>query len=131
MADLSHYSFSRKRIWKRFVANKHPLPRYMNVLRSTLSGKGAGGNFSEISTQMETNPEFKAFYSGESMKPPSYYHSKIRKSLGSFYEHLPARTKDYFNHGEATPNPRITNALTESPGGTVSEPVTLADAASA
>ncbi len=111
MIDLAAYTNSPQRIWGRFKANKHPLPRWMNLLRSLLSGRGIGGNYGEIRRHLMTDPEFQAFYSGDSMKPPSYYHDKIRASLGLFYNHLPQKTLHYLNHGEATPNPRISNAL--------------------
>lgn len=111
MADLAKYSFSPRTIWRRFKANKRPLTRWMNLLRATLSGKGARGNYSEIRDQLKTNREFQDFYSGESMKPPTFYHDKIKESLGSFYDYLPARTLNYLKHGEPSPNPRISNAL--------------------
>lgn len=109
--DLSSYTLSPARIWKRFKANQHPLPRWMNLLRALFSVKGVGGNYGEIRRQLAENREFQSFYSGESPVPPSYYHEKIRKGLGPFYNHLPQRTLDYLKNGETGPNPRISNAL--------------------
>lgn len=111
MDDLVKDSFSPKRIWNRFRANKHPLPRWMNLLRATLSVKGMRGNYSDISNRLVNDPEFKAFYSGESMKPPSFYHDEIKLGMGEFYQHLPEKIITYLQHGEASPNPRISNAL--------------------
>ncbi len=111
MIDLSAYTLSPKNIWRRFRTNKHPLPRWMNLLRALFSMKGVGGNYAEIRHHLATDSEFQAFYSGESMKPPSYYHEKIQKNLGLFYDKLPQRTLDYLKHGESSPNPRISNAL--------------------
>lgn len=115
MIDLASYTNSPKRIWNRFQANKHPLPRWMNLLRSLFSVKGVGGNYGEIRKGLATNKEFQEFFSGESMKPPSYYHDHIRKNLGAFYEHLPRKTVDYLKLGEAAPNPRVSNALRSAP----------------
>lgn len=120
MIDLVHYSFSPKRIWRRFQANKHPLPRWMNLLRATLSGKGMGGNYMAIRNRLMTNREFREFYSGESVKPPRYYHETIRSTLGAFYQHLPSRIIDYLDRGEPAPNPRIENAI--SPRWTPAQP---------
>lgn len=107
MSDLAQYTYSPKSIWRRFKANKHPLPRWMNLLRATLSGKGRSGNFFEIRNHLATDPEFKAFYAGETMKPPTFYHQQIKKSMGLFYNHLPERTLNYLKKGETNPNPRI------------------------
>lgn len=111
MIDLAGYTNSPSRIYKRFVANKHPLPRWMNLLRSLFSMKGVGGNYGEIRNQLATNPEFIDFYSGKTSKPPTYYHEKIKKSIGEFYNHLPQRSLDFLNHGESGYNPRTQNAL--------------------
>lgn len=111
MIDLAQYSFSPRKIWQRFKASTHPMPRWMNLLRAAFSGKGMGGNFSKIRLHLETDPEFKAFYAGESPKPPSLYHQTIKNSLGNFYQHLPKQVVGYLNDGEPAPNPRISNAL--------------------
>lgn len=111
MINLAAYTNSPKRIWRRFAANKHPLPRWMNILRSLFSVKGVGGNYAAIRQRLLTDPEFQDFYSGKSMKPPSYYHNQIRKNLGLFYDHLPQRTLNYLNRGESSKNPRISNAI--------------------
>lgn len=111
MINLAAYTLSPKRILRRFQANKHPLPRWMNLLRALFSVKGVGGNYTEIRNRLATDPEFQAFYSGDSMKPPTYYHEKIRKNLGPFYEKLSQRTLDYLQNGQTLPNPRVSNAL--------------------
>jgi len=89
----------------------------MNLLRALFSVKGVGGNYGEIRRRLATDPEFQAFYSGESMKPPGYYHETIRKNLGLFYEKLPKRTLDYLQYGQPLPNPRVSNALGKLPSG--------------
>lgn len=114
MIDLMQYSFSSQKIYRRFRANWHPLPRWMNVLRSLFSGKGLGGNFAEIRRLLETDQEFKAFYAGKTMKPPAYYRNKIQNTMGPFYDHLPDGVVRYLDHGEEAPNPRISNALDNS-----------------
>ncbi|MBI4374523.1 MAG: radical SAM protein [Deltaproteobacteria bacterium] len=109
MSDLARYSFTGKRVWKRFQANKHPLPRWMNLMRSTLSGKGRGGNYDEIRNRYETDPDFMAFYHGETRKLPSYYHERVPSLVGPFFEHLPQRVLNYLKQGESHQNnPRLT-----------------------
>jgi len=111
MIDLAKYACSPKNIWRRFKANKHPLPRYMNLLRALFSVKGVGGNYGEIRQQLIDDPQFQRFFAGESARPPEYYQKKIKTSLGVFYDHLPQRTLDYLKDGQVAPNPRISNAL--------------------
>ena len=111
MIDLVKYSFSPAKIWRRFKANKHPLPRWMNLLRATFSGKGLKGNYSVIRSLLATDREFQAFYSGESHRLPKFYQEKIQQNLGPFYPHLPQRILNYLEQGEPAPNPRISNAL--------------------
>lgn len=109
--DLVRYSYSPEKIWKRFKANKHPLPRWMNLLRATFSGKGNRGNYFQVRERLAKEPEFHDFYAGASIKPPPYFRDQIRKNLGVFYDHLPQRVVNYLHHGEPAPNPRISNAL--------------------
>jgi len=111
MIDLAGYAFSAKRVWRRFRANRHPLPRWMNLLRATLSGKGLGGNYAEIKNLYLNDPEFRRFYNGETSRPPSFYQRKVREMLGPFYDHLPARVLNYLSDGERDPNPRIRSLI--------------------
>jgi hypothetical protein len=112
MIDLVKFTFSPGMIWKRFKANKHPITRWMNLLRGISSEKGSGGNYAEIRNRFATDRKFQAFYSGESMKPPSFYQKKIKIGLGPFYDHLPAKVLNYLKRGEPAPNSRISNMIT-------------------
>lgn len=107
IANLSTYAHSPAKIWKRFKANKHPLPRWMNLIRALFANQGWNSNFGKIHGLLTTDPEFKAFYSGETSKPPSYYTKKIQSALGPFYEYLPKQVLSYLEHGEPEPNPRF------------------------
>jgi hypothetical protein len=113
MIDLVKFTFSPGMMWKRFKANKHPITRWMNLLRGISSEKGSGGNYAEIRNQLATDHEFQAFYSGENMKPPSFYQKKIKVGLGSFYDHLPAKVLNHLKRGEPVPNSRISNTITK------------------
>lgn len=109
MSDLARYSFTGKAVWRRFQANKHPLPRWMNLMRSTLSGKGRGGNYDEIRKRYETDPDFMAFYQGETRKLPAYYYEKVQSMVGPLFPHLPKKVLNYLQQGESNHNnPRLT-----------------------
>jgi len=84
----------------------------MNLLRAVFSEKGMGGNYAQIRDRMTSDREFKTFYSGESPKPPTFYHNRIRTGLAPFYETLPSKVLNYLNHGEPYPNDRVSNSLT-------------------
>lgn len=111
--NLMQYSNSPHVIWRRFKANKHRLPRWVNLARWIYAEKGRVmvKRFMEIRKLLEVDNEFKSFYSGKAMVPPSFYIKKIRKELGSFYDYLPAKVLDYFIRGEPAPNPRVSDMI--------------------
>jgi hypothetical protein len=102
LVDLMRYSFASRAMWRRFQANKDPLPRWMNFVRA-ISSEGRGRHLQHVKMRhrMATDREFMAFFSGESAVPPSFYHNMIKEQLGPFYEHLPAGILDYLVHGRA------------------------------
>jgi hypothetical protein len=114
VVDLFRYSFSNSKIIRRFRSNWHPLPRWMNVLRARFSSRGSCGNFAEIRNLLATNPEFQAFYAGDTQKPPMYYREKTKSVMGVFYDHLPESVLRQLENGEEAPNPRISNAVVQN-----------------
>lgn len=112
LIDLLKYSFSPRRLWKVFRANQHMLARWMNVLHMMSFEKHITGTHVTIRNRFAADPEFQEFYSGRSIKPPSFYLNQIKLSMGSFYAYLPPKVLNYLEHGEASPNPRISNAIT-------------------
>ncbi|NIO29739.1 MAG: radical SAM protein [Candidatus Latescibacteria bacterium] len=110
LIDLVRFSFSSRMVWKRFRANKHSFPRWMNLLRTISSDKGGGARkLVEIRNHFATDREFEAFYSGVSIKPPTFFLNKIKEGMGSFYDQLPPKVLEYLERGEPEPNPRIFN----------------------
>jgi hypothetical protein len=100
--DLKRYSVAPRVMWRRFQANKNPVPRWMNLVRGITShSKGRYMNNAQIRNRMATDREFINFFSGENAVPPSFYHNMIKKQLGPFYEHLPAGILDYLNRGRS------------------------------
>jgi hypothetical protein len=117
LIDLVRYSFSPRAIWRRWQANTHPLPRWMNLIRAISSeGRGRHRHHSKIRHLLATDREFSEFFSGESAVPPSFYRDTIKKQLGSFYEYLPPGVLTYLKHGRPLTNskwdrPREAEAL--------------------
>ncbi|HEX5036537.1 MAG TPA: radical SAM protein [bacterium] len=115
ISELGAYAHSPRKIWQRFKANTHPLPRWMNLIRAVFANQGWGGNFGTMHRLLKTDPEFRAFYGGHTARPPSYYSEKIKTSLGALYDSLPKRVLSYLEHGEKGPNPRFANLLPAMP----------------
>jgi hypothetical protein len=115
ISELGAYAHSPRKIWQRFKANTHPLPRWMNLIRAVFANQGWGGNFGTMHRLLKTDPEFQAFYGGHTARPPSYYSEKIKTSLGALYESLPKGVLNYLEHGEKEPNPRFANLLSATP----------------
>lgn len=108
--DLTRHSFSPGTIWKRFQASKHPVPRWMNLVRAISSeGRGRYQHYVQTRNQFAIDREFIDFFAGESMVPPSFYHNTIKAELGPFYDHLPLEVLSYLKQGEPIPNSRITH----------------------
>jgi hypothetical protein len=105
MIDLKRYSFAPAAMWRRFHANKRPMPRWMNLIRAmAANSKGRFLNNAQIRHLLATDREFIIFFSGESAVPPSFYHHVVKQQLGQFYAHLPAEILDYLNCGRAVKN---------------------------
>lgn len=113
LIDLVKYSFSARLMWKRFKANHYILARWMNLLHSVSYEKYVTKTHVAIRDRYATDREFQAFYSGETTKPPSFYVHRVKAGMGSFYEYLPPKVLKYLEHGEGSPNCRISNAIME------------------
>lgn len=120
LIDLMQYTISPSMIWKRFKANQHTMGKWMNVLRARSSERNAGAgagmvdHYREVHGRLSGDPDFKAFYSGESIRPPAFYLQQTKKALGPFFDHLPGKVVNYFNAGEPAPNARISSGTTNS-----------------
>jgi hypothetical protein len=113
MADLMAYTVSPSMVGRRFMANRHPMDKFGNVLRvwsrerNAGAGRGMVEHYREVQALLTTDPEFMAFFSGDSIRPPSHYLHATQAALGPLFEHLPAKVLRYFREGEAAPNPRV------------------------
>lgn len=116
MIDLARHSFSPRMLKTRFKANWNRTVRWFNLIRALSSEKSSHKNFTGMRDLLTHDPEFRAFYEGDAIKPPSYFHRIIKADLGPFYETLPERVVEYLNHGEPGPNPRISNMIVDFNG---------------
>lgn len=88
--DLTRYSFSPRRIWRRARANRGLFPVSMNVLRAVSSeGYGRIEYFTELRRRLDEDAELRAFFEGDYDTIPSFYVERVRRDLGPFWEWLP------------------------------------------
>jgi hypothetical protein len=88
--DLGKYTFSWKAIYKRLMANRTMIPKWMNVVRA-ISAEGFGRvNYNiKIRNLLETDKQFRSYFEGETNELPQFYVNQVKKNLGSIWEWLP------------------------------------------
>ena len=90
LIDLVKYSFTGKRIYRRFRANHMALAKWMNVVRSISSeGWGRLKYHRHIRHLLETDRSVRDFFEGETDVIPSFYVNLIKQDLGEFWAYLP------------------------------------------
>jgi len=88
--DVTEHTFSWPNIGRRFAANKGAVPRWMNVVRAVSSeGFGRIKYFKNIRRMLDEDRAFRAYFEQESTVLPQFYVERVKKDLGSLWEHLP------------------------------------------
>jgi hypothetical protein len=90
LIDVTTYSYSPRLIFRRFLANREIIPRWLNIVRGLSSERfGRIKYFTEICRQLNTDPPLRRFLEQETTKIPEYFVKRIRKDLGEFWDWLP------------------------------------------
>ncbi|MGF1464426.1 MAG: B12-binding domain-containing radical SAM protein [Maricaulaceae bacterium] len=93
---LTQHSFTWGAIAKRFAATPGWLPRWMNVVRAVSSeGFGRIKYHSDVRARLDTEPDLRAFFEGESTVLPRFYVERIKDQLGPYWEMLPEGALDH------------------------------------
>jgi hypothetical protein len=88
--DVTKHSFSWQAVGRRFQANREMIPRWMNVVRAVSSeGSGRIQYHTEIRRRLEHDPGFQQYFEGEHDSLPQFYVDRVRRDLGSLWDHLP------------------------------------------
>ena len=88
--DLTEYSFSKKAIYKRFMATPHFNSRWMNFMRAISSeGYGRLNFYRNVRKMLVQDMSFRQYFEGESKQLPAFYKSIIEKDLGAWLPWLP------------------------------------------
>jgi hypothetical protein len=90
LIDLTKHSFSRRLIFRRFIANGETIPRWLNVVRAISSeGYGRIKYYTEIRRLLDTDRQVQRFFDQETTEIPEFFLRIVRKDLGPFWPWLP------------------------------------------
>lgn len=94
--DVTEYTFSKKAIYKRFVASSHFTAKWMNFMRAVSSeGYGRIKFFKKVRKNLVEDYSFRAYFEGETRQLPEFYKNIIQKDLGVWWEWLPKEALDH------------------------------------
>jgi hypothetical protein len=88
--DLTEYSFSWRAIARRARGTAAGFATWVNVIRAVSSeGFGRIKYYRTVRRLLDTDPEVRRFFDGETSEIPSFYENRVRRDLGPLWEHLP------------------------------------------
>lgn len=88
--DLTEYSFSKKAIYRRFIATSTFTSKWMNFMRAISSeGYGRIRFFKKVRKNLVADRSFRAYFEGETKQLPEFYKNIIQKDLGVWWQWLP------------------------------------------
>ncbi len=90
VVDLTKYTFSWERIWKRHQATRMAIPKWMNSIRGVSSeGFGRIRYHSEIRRRLDEDLELRRFFEQETNEIPQFYVNRVKTELGPLWQWLP------------------------------------------
>jgi len=88
--DLTKYTFSKKAIYRRFMATRGITPKLMNSMRAISSeGYGRIRFFKLVRKHLVQDQAFRRYFEGESQVLPAFYKNIVEKDLGIWWQWLP------------------------------------------
>jgi hypothetical protein len=88
--DLTRYSFSPRAIYRRALATKTFIPKWLNVVRAVSSeGYGRIDYYTEILRRLNMDPQFRPFFERQTTVIPQFYVDRVQKDLGPLWDWLP------------------------------------------
>lgn len=94
--DLTEYTFSKKALYRRFMATPGFTSKWMNLMRAvSAEGYGRLRFFRKVRKNLEGDIHFRKYFEGETNELPSFYKNIIQQDLGIWWKWLP---NDAFNH---------------------------------
>jgi len=94
--DVTEYSFSKKAIYKRFMATSGFTAKWMNFMRAVSSeGYGRIRFFKRFRKNLKEDRSFRAYFERETTQLPEFYKNIIQKDLGVWWQWLPEGALDH------------------------------------
>jgi hypothetical protein len=94
--DLTEYTFSKRAIYRRFMATPKRTAKWMNFMRAISSeGYGRIRFFKQVRKKLVEDASFRNYFEGESTELPSFYTDIIRKDLGMWWSWLPKEALEH------------------------------------
>jgi hypothetical protein len=88
--DVTEYTFSKKAIYRRFMASTHFTTKWMNVMRAISSeGYGRIRFYKMLRDKLVSDRSFLKYFEGENKVLPKFYRDIIEKDLGIWNQWLP------------------------------------------
>lgn len=94
--DLTEYTFSKKAIWRRFLANKGTTPKWMNFMRAiSQEGHGRIRFYRQVRKNLIEDVSFRNYFEGESKQLPAFYTNIIQQDLGEWWSWFPKEALEH------------------------------------
>ncbi|MDF7812688.1 radical SAM protein [Hymenobacter sp. YC55] len=94
--DLTAYTFSKKAIYRRYMASPSRASKWMNTMRAISSeGYGRLRFFKQVRQNLLHDRSFRQYFEGESQELPAFYKQIIQNDLGIWWEWLPKGAMDH------------------------------------
>jgi hypothetical protein len=88
--DLTEYTFSKKAIFRRFMATPGRTAKWMNFMRAISSeGYGRIRFYKKVRKNLLEDKNFRAYFEGETTELPDFYTQMIERDLGIWWQWLP------------------------------------------
>jgi hypothetical protein len=88
--DLTKYTFSKRAIYRRFMATSGITSKWMNFMRAISSeGYGRIRFFKLVREQLIQDRAFRRYFEGETELLPAFYKNIIERDLGVWWQWLP------------------------------------------
>ena len=88
--DLTAYTFSRKAMYRRFMATNDFTSKWMNFMRAISSeGHGRLKFYRKVRKNLVTDRQFRDYFEGQTTQLPVFYVDIIKQGLGYWWQWLP------------------------------------------
>jgi hypothetical protein len=84
---VTEYALTGKRVWRRLLANGGIVPRWINLVRATSSGRARYQG--RVLSLLRHDRDARRFFDGETAELPAYFRRRIQRELGPLWQHLP------------------------------------------